>query len=423
MPGTPETQVLGLEVETVRKEVPTLFDRDDTFYSTIEKRDVEIVSNRSMRIPLELRPGGKFGHYDPEGGSLGRGDGPSFDKATIDPVHLKFGIEWTKKAEWATDSSTKAVKNIFKHLTATGMAEFRRQVDSLCMTDGTGVVGNVSTYSVGTGTAGGDRVTLNATGDGWGVRLLRFGQNVNVYATGLGTNRTLGGERTINYYDLAGKIVDLTPSLATGANTDKIVVSGLTATPPVSLLGVQYHHSDASTGTWLGFTRSTTPEIRANRVTATGALALPYARLAMNKVRDRAGLNSKTKMAAWTHPCQAQAYEELGQLVSVLNKNPKEDSLNLYFDDNMQMAGAPVMQHESWDKTRIDFIVNDVWGRAEFTPPDFYTVDGKRIFEGRSAEGGVAAYQIFYLKASFNLFVSNPAKCVYISNLTVPSGY
>jgi hypothetical protein len=123
------------------------------------------------------------------------------------------------------------------------------------------------------------------------------------------------------------------------------------------------------------------------------------------------------------HPCQKQAYEELGQLVSIINKNPKQDALDLYFSDNMQMAGAPVKCSFSWDKSRIDFILNEVWGRAEMHPAGFYTVDGRKIFELRGASGGVKTSQIFYITASFNLFVNNPAACSYIDGLTVPTGY
>jgi hypothetical protein len=202
------------------------------------------------------------------------------------------------------------------------------------------------------------------------------------------------------------------------------VISGVTATPPVSLLGVPYHHSNASTGTWLGFDRATTPEIRANRVDALGAaLALPFPRVAINKIGDRLGMDSIVKVTAWMHPCQKQAYEELGQLVSVIQKAPRQEGLDLYFNDNMQMAGAPIKTSFSWDKKRIDFIVNEVWGRAEMNAPGFYTVDGRKIFELRGASGGVATAQIFYITASFNLFINNPAACSYIDNLAVPTGY
>ena len=45
MPGV-EAQVVGTELERVLPQIKVLFDRDDTFYSQIEKRPVEIVSAR-----------------------------------------------------------------------------------------------------------------------------------------------------------------------------------------------------------------------------------------------------------------------------------------------------------------------------------------------------------------------------------------
>jgi hypothetical protein len=417
--GMTEAQVVANELERVDPKVPTLFDWDDVFYATIEKRPVEVISSRDMRVPLELRPGGNFGYYDPDGGDLGRGDGPTYEKAVLSSVHMKEGFEWTAKSEWSTDDKRKAVLNTFQRLLAKGMAEFRRQCDSQCMTAGTGVLANPSTVSVGTGTSGGDVWTIPAT-DGYGVRLLRFGQTVGIYDSTLATKR---GETKINFYDLANRVVHTFPSIATAANTDKIVASGLTANP-VGLFGVPYHYSNASTGTWLGFDRSATPEIRGNRVNAAGALALPFPRLALNKIGDRVGINQKIKCFAWMHPCQKQAYEELGQLVSVINNaNQSGKPLDLYFDGNFQMAGAPVRESYSWDKTRIDFIAPEIWGRAELHPPGFYTVGGQKLFPIRGASGGVAAATIFYIVASFNLYINNPAEASYIDALAIPSGY
>lgn len=415
-----EADVIALELEKVRPRVPTLFDRDDKFYGFISKKPVEVISNRDMRIPLELRPGGKSGHFEPEGGDLGRGDASRYDKAVVNSVYLKYALEWTLKSQWATDDSRKAVLNNFKDMMAKAMNEFRRFLDAMCMTDGTGVLATVGTYSVGTGTAGGDRLTLDS--DGFGAKLLRFGQPVNIYAANLLTNRTVGAERTINFIDYENKIVDIVPSVATGIATDKVVVSGVSATPPVSLLGVPYHHNNASTGSWLGFTRSTTPEIRANRVNAGGTLALPFPRRAINKLGDRVGIDERMQLTAWMHPCQAQAYEELGQMVSLIQKQAREEGLDLYFGENMQMAGAPVKKSFAWDKKRIDFIT-DVWGRAQIKDVDFHEVGGKKIFEVRGTSGGVVTSMLMYLVCGFNLFVDNPAKCSYIDNLTVPTGY
>jgi hypothetical protein len=412
-------QVVGTELEKVddRGAIPTLFEREDTFYSFIEKRPVQVVSERDMRIPLELRPGGKFGHYDADGGDLGRGEGPLFDKAVINTVNLRHAVEWTKKAEWATDDRRKAVVNTLRHLLATSMAEFRRNVDSLSMQGGDGVLGTISAFSSAAGTT-----TATLGTDGFGARLLRYGQPINIYNSTLTTNRTAASERTITYHSGPDKQIKFADVSGT-ANGDKVVISGVTATPPVSLLGVPYHHSNASTGTWLGFDRALVPEIRANAVNAAGGLATPHARLLMNKIGDRVGRNGR-KVTAWMHPAQLSAYEELGQLVSVINRRPQGgEGLDLYFGEEMTIAGIPIKTHFSWDKTRIDFIANDAWGRAEMHAPGFYTVDGRRIFEIRGTSGGVATSQVFYIVASFNFYVRNPAELGYIYGLTVPSGY
>jgi hypothetical protein len=413
-------QVVGTELEKVdeRGAIPVLFEREDTFYSFIEKRPVQVISERDMRIPIELRPGGKFGHFDSDGGDLGRGEGPLFDKAVVNTVNLRHAVEWTKRAEWATDDRRKAVVNTLRHLLATSMAEFRRNIDSLSMQGGDGVLGTVGAFSSSGGTT---TATLNV--DGFGARLLRYGQPINIYNSTLSTNRTAGSERSITYHSGADKQIKFL-DVAGLANGDKIVVSGVTATPPQSLLGVPYHHSAATTGTWLGFDKALVPEVRGNAVNAAGGLALPHARLAMNKVGDRVGMGQGRKVTAWMHPAQLVAYEELGMLVSVINRSPKgREGLDLYFGENMTIAGVPIKTHFSWDKTRIDFIANDAWGRAEMHAPGFYTVDGRRIFEIRGASGGVATSQVFYLVGSFNFFIRNPAEVSFIYGLTVPSGY
>lgn len=416
-----ESQVVAAEIERVQNKVPTLFDRDDVFYSSIEKRDVEVMSARDMRIPLELRPGGSFGQFDADGGDLGLGDGPTFDKAVTNVVYLKHAIQWSKKAEWATDEKRKAVVQTFRHLMATSMNEFRRNTDSLCMTAGNGVLGTITSVAT---VAGVDTYTL--TTDGYGARLLRYGMPICVYSSDLITQRVtaVGGNTSGKLSFVDGPNKQVSTLAFTGSQAgDKIVISGVAGASPVSLNGVPYHNSNASSGTWLGFDRSATPEIRANRVNAAGSLALPHARLALNKIGDRVGTGQKFKPVAWMHPAQKQAYEELGMLVSVIQKTAKDEALDLYFGDNMQIAGASLKTSYSWDKTRIDFIIPEFWGRAELHPAKFYEVEGRKIFELRGPTGGVATSMIFYLVAAFNLFCKNPAAATYIDGLTVPSGY
>ena len=412
-----ESQVAALELEKVISKVRVLFERDDTFYAHIKKRDVEKISNRQMRIPLELRPGGAFHYFNPDGGDLGRGGGPTFDKAVVNCVFLTEVIEYTKLSQWSTDDARKAIVNSVRRLTATALDEMRRQLDSQLMQAGDGVIGLVTTDTP----AGGSNV-ISLTTDGFGARLMRYGQTVQIFDS---TLAVLKGSGVITQHDVENKTISLTPQVAVVIPGDKIVTNGL-QTPAAlpGLYGVPYHHSNASTGTWLGFSRSTTPEIRANRVNAGGqAMTLPLPRLAMNKIGNRVGINKDFNPTAWLHPAQMAAYEEIGQLLMTVQKTTKDEGLNLYFGNNMQLAGASVKPHYSWDKTRIDFVVDEVWGRAEILPIGFYTTDGRKIFEIRGPSGGVATAEIFYMVVGMQTFVTNPAACSYIDNLAVPVGY
>jgi len=411
-----ESQVTALELEKVIPKVRVLFERDDKFYANIKKRDVEKISNRQMRVPLEIRPGGSFQYFNPDGGDLGRGGGPTFDKAVLNSVFVAEAIEYTKLAQWSTDDDRKSVVNGVRRLVATAMDELRRQLDAQMMQAGTGVIGTVTSDTP----AGGSNV-IALTTDGFGARLMRFGQTVQVFNSTLATNR---GSAVITNWDVENKSVSLTPQIAGVTGGDFIVTAGINApTALPALYGVPYHHSNASTGTWLGFSRATTPEIRANRVNGgAAAFTLPLARLSINKIGNRIGIDNNFAPVAWMHPAQKAAYEEVGQVVSTIFKKPSEEALNMYFD-SMQMAGAPVKTSFNWDKTRIDFVTDSVWGRGEILPIGFYTTDGRNIFEIRGASGGVATAEIFYMVVGMQTFVNNPAGCAFIDNLAVPSGY
>lgn len=416
MPALTESGTTSAQLESVESDIKVLFERDDAFYGKISKVKGKAVSNRDMRIPLKLAPGGYFGYFNPDGGDLGRGGSPVVNHAVINCVHVRYAIEWTKKAEWATDDKRKSTLDVVKDVVADAMPEFRRNLDSLCMSPGNGVLGTITSVS---NSGGFDTYTLNT--DGYGVRLVRKGMKINVYDTTLATNRTSGGEVEIDRYDVENKQIRVA-QVSGAVATDLVVSSGLSGATPTGLLGYPYHNTNSSSGTWLGFTRSTTPEIRASRVNAGGAaLALPFARLAVNKVGDRIGRGKKH--SAWMHPCQIQAYEELGQAVTNIDKTGNKD-LDLYFNVK-QLAGCPIEEHFSWDKKRIDFNLLEDWGRVAMHEPGWYkSKSGQMFFQVYSTTtGGVVASEVSYIVASINIYNGNPAATVYIDNLAVPSGY
>lgn len=419
-----EAQVLGAEIERVLPDVPVSFDRDSTFYSQIEKRPVEVLSGRDMRCPIELSPGGYTRGFNSDGGDMGVGSGPTYDKAVINTIDMLHAVEWTARSQWVTDDRRKAVINNFRRLLAKQMSQFRRDIDSLISVgDGNGSLGTVGTYTATGINAGTDSILMNV--DGFGAHNVRKGLRVQFWSSNWATLRA-GGPAEITYWSVQTKTIGIPSGLITGiAANDHVVMEGFNGTPPISIYGVAYHDNASTTGTWLGFDRSVTPEIVANNVNAnSNPLALPFPRLALNMIGDRLGLKERgQRTQAWTHPAQQQSYEELGTSFVQIQKQAKEEALDLYFNENMRLAGAPLKVSYSWDRTRIDFIDFDNWGRAELHKASFYEVDGRRIWEMRGSSGGLAAAMIFYLSASFNIFMRLPAGASYISSLTFPSGY
>ena len=90
MPAQANANVIALQLEKVRDKVPLLYERDDILLTMIQQRgDVEKVSSRNMRLPLQVNPGGKAGSYNADGGDLGRGSGTQYDVAQISPIFFR----------------------------------------------------------------------------------------------------------------------------------------------------------------------------------------------------------------------------------------------------------------------------------------------------------------------------------------------
>lgn len=423
MAAQTETDVLKTELELVNKVLPALFEVEDTFFSQVEKRNVKVVSFKQMRVPMKMWPGGKSGSFDPAGGDLGRGSGPKYDEANLSPVSTKHAIEWQLKAEWATDDSRKAIINAARETTAEAMAEYRRFLDCCVVYgQGNGILGTISAVSANS-PVGSDTYTCDSE---FGVRLLRYNHNVTIYQSNLSAVRHANvTEIEITNIDYPNKTFTTATQANPGQVNDVIVHSGLSGATPTSFYGMHYHHNNASSGTWMNMNRATYPQIRANGVNANGSLSLSHARLAKNKIGERLGMNAKVKAVAWMHPCQKQVYEEMGQLVQVINRTGgSSQGLDLYFDVQ-QLCGSPIKEHFAWSKKRIDFVVPDVWGRGEVSPVSWFkNPAGGNIFPVYSTStGGVVAAFLSYITSSFNYFVTKPPAISYIYGLTIPSGY
>jgi hypothetical protein len=412
-------QSVALQLEKVRDKLPLLYERDDILLTMIQQRgDVERVSSRNMRLPLQIRPGGKAGLANLDGGDLGRGSGTVYDVAQVTPVFLRHAVEITKLIEYATNAPEKAIENAAKREVKNAMAQFRAFLDKVMQTNGNGVLGTISSV------VSGPPVQLNlATPPG--ASLFYFNQTVQVYDTTLTTNR---GSANVTLVDPFNKFIQIDALPAGTVATDVVVHDGLAGAQPTSLFGILYHQSNAVTGTWLNLNRATYPvELATPRVNGNNSALTPGAvRLAINKVRKALGANQVGKLIAYTSLEQEHAWEQLGITISQIIKEGgggRANDLDLLFTGEKTMAGVPIKSSISANQARVDFLDLGHWGRAVMQDIDYYDVGGQTLFPIYGTSGGLAAAYIFYFITGFQVWNDSPRSGAYIDNLALPSGY
>lgn len=410
------SQSVALQLEKVRDKLPLLYERNDILLTMIQQRgDVERVSSRNMRLPLQIRPGGKAGLANMDGGDLGRGSGTTYDVAQVTPVFFRHAVEITKLVEYASNAPEKAIENAAKREVKNAMAQFRAFLDKVMQTNGNGVLGTISSISS----------NIFNMAKPPGAQLVYYNQTIQVYDPTLTTNR---GSCNVTAVDPFGATITVdTPPTGTSPN-DLIVHDGLTGAQPVSLFGILYHQTNATTGTWLNLSRTTYPvELATPNVNANNSALTPGAvRLAINKVRKALGTNQVTKLVAYTSLEQEHQWEQLGVTISQIIKEGaggRASDLDLLFTGEKSMAGVPIKASINANSTRVDFLDLSHWGRAVMQDIDFYDVGGQTVFPIYGASGGLASAYIFYFVTGFQVWNDSPRSGAYISNLAIPSGY
>jgi len=422
-------QTVAVQLEKVRDKLPLLYERDDILLTMIQQRgDVERVSSRNMRLPLQIRPGGKAGLANLDGGDLGRGSGTTYDVAQVSPIFFRHAVEISKLVEYASNSPEKAIENAAKREVKNAMGQFRAFLDKVMQTGGNGVLGTVSSV-VTTGLPAGVAAQINLNTPS-GAALFYYNQTIQFYDPTLTTNRNVAGSVTSNVVlvDPFNKFIQIDAIPAGVAAGDNVVHDGLTGAQPVSLFGVPYHQTNATTGTWLNLNRATYPvELATPHVAGNNAALTPsVVRLAINKVRKALGTNQVGKLIAYTSLEQENAWEQLGISISQIIKEGaggRASDLDLLFTGDLTMAGVPIKSSINANQARIDFLDLSHWGRAVMQDIDFYDVGGQTVFPIYGASGGLAAAYIFYFVTGFQVWNESPRSGAYIDSLAIPTGY
>lgn len=406
---------VALQLEKVRDKLTLLYERDDILLTMIQQRgDVEKVSSRLMRLPLQTQSGGVAGQATMDGDDLGRGSGTKYDFATVTPIFFRFATEITKLVEYATNASEKAIENAAKREIKNAMAQFRSFLDKLLNTSGNGVMATVGALVAGS--------TWNSSSPFF-AQLLYWGQTVSVYDTTITNKR---GEGTVTFIDPDTGQFSLDANPPGMIATDVLLPSGVTGASPVSLFGLPYHQNNANTGTWLNLNRAALPQIRSPQVNAASAgLVSAFPRLALNLIRRRLGINQLGKVVAYMELAQQHAWEQLQISMTTFMRTSASDGQKdvLFSQESSPMAGAKVVGSINANPTRIDMLDLSHWGRAIMKDIDYYEVGGQTMFPVYGASGGLASAYLFYFVLAMQIWNDNPRAGAYIQNLAKPAGY
>jgi hypothetical protein len=417
-------QSVALQLEKVHDKLPLLYERDDILLTMIQQRsDAERVSSRNMRLPLQIRPGGKAGLANMDGGDLGRGSGTIYDVAQVTPVFFRHAVEITKLVEFASNAPEKAIENTAKREVKNAMAQFRSFLDKVMQTNGNGVLGTIGSITT-TGLPSGVAAQFGMAKPP-GAQLFYYNQTVQVYDPTLTTNR---GSANVLLVDPFNSLIQVDSLPAGTSVNDLIVHDGLTGAQPTSLFGILYHQTNATTGTWLNLNRTTYPvELAKPVVNGNNSAITPGAvRLAINKVRKALGSNQVSKLIAYTALEQEHQWEQLGVTISQIIKEGaggRASDLDLLFTGEKSMAGVPIKSSINANQTHVDFLDLSHWGRAVMQDIDFYDVGGQTVFPIYGASGGISAAFIFYFVTGFQVWNESPRSGAYINNLAIPTGY
>ena len=143
-------QTIALQLEKVRDKVPLLYERDDVLLTMIQQRgDVEKVSSRNMRLPLQIRPGGKAGATTRTAATSAAVRAPRTTWRRS--RRFSSASPWRSPSSWSTrtNAQEKAIENAAKREVANGMKQFRSFLDKLIQTGGNGVLGTIERRSAG----------------------------------------------------------------------------------------------------------------------------------------------------------------------------------------------------------------------------------------------------------------------------------
>ena len=417
-------QTFALQHEKVRPQLSLLYQLDATLWNEIKSRtDIEVVSSRPTRVPLELLAGGTFTSGNPDGGDLGTGSAPITDFMTLVPTYFFQCSQWTKQAEISTNTDQKAIEDYSKLLMKRAMENFNTYMEAVfTQGDGSNTLDTVSTNA----TAGDVKLLVN------NANQFQDQQPIDIWTA---INGTFVATVTVQSVDAANKTLWLSGALPANVTAGyPLLVHGSAGVSNSGLYGLFTYALASNTGTVAGLSRAaypgklTTPHVDGGGV----ALTQSEARRLQGQMKIALGALKAVELDLQFNmgPDMLAAWENTGIAVSTVIQNQltgenSQDMLKKHTPKTFM--GYPIIGEGEGNihakQGRIDGIALKTYFRCENQPIDYYEVGGQTIFPAYGASGGLSASSFFYLWTGVQVGNENVRAGCYLDNSLVPTGY
>ena len=418
--------VYAANIQQIDKSLPDLFELNPTTYGLLTKagktaKIAKTVEGKDFRVPLKTSPGGIFGALNLAGGSFGAGSGPVYQQMYQTYFALKLGAEQNLDTIYNTESSNQSVVNAFRDTMKSLLPNMQWYANASLhnISGNQGLVALATAFDTAT-------YTLDSE---YGANLLLPGMQVEIFSNNLGAHKTSASDPlpAITAIDKNARTVTLN-NLPTGGsapgNDDYLAFPGVTATP-TWLQGMNYFHTASTSGTMLGLTKTSYPEIMPSYYNAAAALVPQHGLLLRTKILQRRG--KVGNLTGVIHPAQAAQIYNLGIALSEWSRGKSDKMIDIMpaAEDNIPFCGVSHKLDIHQSKKRINWIDPKNWLRVYLKELEFYKEPGtgRTVFTKYASTGYPSAAIVYYMMLVENFVCVDPGSEGFLYGLSIPTDF
>lgn len=391
-----------------------------------EKGEVEKIGERNYRVPVETKPGGRAGTYDPQMGDMGRGSSPSGIAMIQSFFNVRLSYEFDQLQIKATENRKVAIQNPFLKCVAGGFKEMQLYWDKWIHGNGTAALATAVAHSSGSG------VSVYTMDSLFGTQRLRIGQFIGVYDSTLATLKTVGVLQ-IAQMNTRARTITLTGIVPGAAATDIITFEGVSGASPAGPRGLQYWISNATSGTTASINRANESQIISKSVNANSQpYVVEHVMAAYHQVQMDRGEVADNLMGLVAPAQVAAVFSNVVAIQNIHLESTVSESVErlpkLKGRKSFMWGNVPHMPDIHQDATRADYIASDLFGKAVLADTDFFSTAGVQGPSGRffplyAGSGAPASGVWFALTMDRDIYCIDPGAQAYVYNLPLPTLY